>query len=34
MATEAQQAVQYAPTLAFIYRRFRDVLASSTCVDY
>ena len=31
MATEAEQAVQCAPTLAFIDRRFQDVLA--TCVD-
>ncbi len=33
MATEAEQAVQYAPTLAFIDHRFQDVSAS-TCVDY
>ena len=28
MATEAEQAVQCAPTLAFIDRRFQDVLAT------
>jgi len=28
MATEAEQAVQYAPTLAFIDHRFQDMSAS------